>query len=275
VGKYFDRSAEFMSADLRAIYGNENAHNYFVQQFAELGVVGGALFLWLACSLIATGWRAARTTADPASIGLFAAVSAYLVTCLTGHPLLVPEAALPLWIAAGSLTGPVEYGAHRWGAAYRVAAAASCIVLAAGVARSALAYSGATAVPQEHGFHLPETGPDGSTFRWMTRHAVAYVPNEMGFVRLRLHAPDFPKARPLVVETAIAGHVVDRREVPAGRWVSYDVPSRRPAATPFQRVDLRSNQWWTQDVALGSRPARRPVTVMVADIQWIPLTGAR
>jgi hypothetical protein len=129
-------------------------------------------------------------------------------------------------------------------------------------------------MPQEHGFHMPETGPDG-TFRWMTRHAVTYVPNEMGFVRLRLRAPDFSRARPLVVETAIAGRVVDRRELPAGEWVSYDVPSRRPSEIPFQRVDLRSNQWWAQDVALGSRQARRPVTAMVADIEWIPLTGTR
>ena len=276
VGKYFDRSAEFMSADLRAIYGNENAHNYFVQQFAELGLVGGALFLWLACSLIAAGWRAARTTADPAMIGSFAAVSAYLVTCLTGHPLLVPEAALPLWIAAGSLAGPTEHGERRWTAAYRAAVVAACVLLAVGISRSALAYSGATSAPQEHGFHLPESGPDGTTFRWMTRHAVTYVPAEMGFVRLRLSAPDyFSITRPLVVETAIGGRVVDRRELPAGQWVSFDLPSRRPGATPFQRVDLRTNQWWVQEIKLGNRLAGRPVSVRVADIQWIPLTGAR
>ena len=60
IGKYFDRSSEFMPAEVRAIYGNENAHNYFAQQFAELGIVGGALFLWLVCSLLVAGWRGAR-----------------------------------------------------------------------------------------------------------------------------------------------------------------------------------------------------------------------
>ena len=138
VGKYFDRSAEFMSTDLRAIYGNENAHNYFVQQFAELGLGGGALFLWLAVAVIVTGWRAVRTTVDSARIGLFAAVSAYFLTCLTGHPLLVPETAFPLWIAAGSLTGLIEHRERRGNAAYRAAAAAACLVLAGGVARSAI-----------------------------------------------------------------------------------------------------------------------------------------
>ena len=110
----------------------------------------------------------------------------------------------------------------------------------------------------------------------MTRHAVTYVPAELGFVRLRLSVPEhLSKVRPLVVETAIGGRVVDRRELPAGQWVSFDVPSRRPGATPFQRVDLRTNQWWTQEVKLGNRPAGRPVSVRVADIHWIPLTGAR
>ena len=47
VGHYFDRSSEFMPEELRRIYGNENAHNYFAQQFAEVGVVGGLLFIWL------------------------------------------------------------------------------------------------------------------------------------------------------------------------------------------------------------------------------------
>jgi O-antigen ligase len=275
VGRYFDRSAEFMPADLRSIYGNENAHNYFLQQFAELGVVGGALFVWLACSLVAVGWRAARTAGDVSAIGLFGGVTAYLLTCVTGHPLLVPETAVPLWIAAGALTGGVEHDRAKWSTAERALAAVACVALVAGGGRGMLFYARATAMPPEYGFHGQETGPDGSTFRWMTRHAVTYIPNEIGFVRLRLRVPEFQTARPLVVETAIAGEVADRRELPAGRWVSYDIPSRRSAAAPFRRVDLRANQWWTQEVPLGARQARRPVTVMVAGIEWIPLDAGR
>jgi hypothetical protein len=77
----------------------------------------------------------------------------------------------------------------------------------------------------------------------------------------------------MMIETAIAGEVVDRRELPADQWVSYDIPSRRPTAAPFRRVDLRVNQWWAQDIALGTRQARRPIALMVGAIQWIPLGG--
>jgi O-antigen ligase len=302
VGRYFDRSAEFMPAELRSIYGNENAHNYFAQQFAELGVVGGVLFVWLAGAVMALGWAAMRISSVPPAletghgqgptgkqpralagyqeqspwlVGLFAAVGAYLLTCLTGHPLLVPEAAFPWWIAAGALAGAAERTRGRWSAAQRALIAVTGVVLASGLAREATGYAGATVAPPEYGIHGQETAPDGSSFRWMTRHAVIYVPNEMGFVRLRVQAPSLPMTRPLVIETAIAGEVVDRRELPPGRWVSYDIPSRRSASAPFRRVDLRTNQWWTQEVALGMRHARRPITVMIGDVRWLSLGGGR
>jgi hypothetical protein len=274
IGKYFDRSAEFMPAELRAIYGNENAHNYFAQQFAELGIVGGALFLWLVCALLIAGWRTARTrSADAMLAGLLAAAGAYLLTCVTGHPLLVPEAALPFWVVAGALTGAIGDSPQRSIKTQRHVAVAVCAMLAAGVVSQFVAYANRRDTPPESGFHERETSSEGDTFRWMTRHAVTYVPNESGFVRLRVRAPALPKTRPMMIETAIAGEIVDRRELPVDQWVIYDIPSRRPTAAPFRRVDLRVNQWWAQDVALGTRQARRPVAVMIGAIQWIPLRG--
>ena len=274
IGRYFDRSAEFMPADLRAIYGNENAHNYFAQQFAELGIVGGTLFLWSVCALLIAGWRSARTrSADVMLAGLLAAVGAYLLTAVTGHPLLVPEAAFPFWVAAGAITGTVEHAEQRSSRTLRHVAVAVCALLAAGVVSQVVAYANRQDTPPESGFHVQETSSEGDTFRWMTRHAVTYVPNESGFVRLRVRVPALPKTRPMMIETAIAGEVVDRRELPVDQWVSYDIPSRRPTAAPFRRVDLRVNQWWAQDIALGTRQARRPIALMVGAIQWIPLRG--
>ena len=277
VGRYFDRSPEFMPPALRELYGNENAHNFFAQQFAELGLVGGLLFLWLAAAIVTAGWAAARApsagSVEPALVGLFAGVGAYLLTCLTGHPLLVPEAALPFWIAAGALAAAGHQAAVPW--RHRRSAAAVTIVvvvvLAAGVARAAVSYAGVAAAPPEYGFHGLETAEDGAAFRWMTRHAVTYVPNGTGFVRVRLRAPDLPAPRPLVVEVAVAGAIVDRRELPPERWIAFDIPVRQAVSAPFRRVDLRANQMWTQETRLGRRAASRPIAAMVGGIQWIPL----
>jgi hypothetical protein len=274
VGRYFDRSAAFMPDALRELYGNENAHNYFAQQFAELGLVGGLLFAWLAWALIAAGWTAVRGETDAPSavvVGLFAGVGAYLLTCVTGHPLLVPEAAFPFWIAAGALVATA--GSAPTSARRHVAAVLAVgVLLVSSVGRAAASYASVTKPPPDYGFHGVETAPDGTTFRWMTRHAATYVPAGPGFVRLRLQAPpDVAASRPLVVETALAGRIVDRRELPAHRWVTYDLPAAGLVDVPFRRIDLRTNQVWMEEVTLGRRAAVRPIAVMVGEIRWIPL----
>ena len=274
VGRYFDRSAEFMPAEIRTLYGNENAHNYFVQQFAELGIVGGLMFVWLAIALVRAGWTAVRSADDPVLAGVFAGAAAYLLTCVTGHPLLVPEAAFPFWAVAGALTAGANTENGRPGASRRTTAFITGLVLAAGISAALVRYAGATDRPPDHGFHAQETAADGTTFRWMARHGVTYIPDGNGFLRLSVQAPELPARKPLVVETSVAGDVVDRREIAPGRWVVYDVPARRSAAAPFRRVDLRTNQAWVQEVALGQRQARRPIAVMVGDITWMPLHPA-
>jgi O-antigen ligase len=274
VGRYFDRSAAFMPTALRELYGNENAHNYFAQQFAELGLIGGLLFGWLVCALLAAGWTAVRQRAEAPSavvVGLFAGVGAYLLTCVTGHPLLVPEAAFPFWIAGGALVATAGSGPSR---TYRYVAAVLVVgvLLMSGVARAAASYASITQPPPENGFHGVETASDGARFRWMTRHGVTYVPAGPGFVRLRLQAPpDLTSSRPLVIETAFGGRVVDRRELPPHRWVTYDLPAANAVDAPFRRIDLWTDQQWLQETKLGQRAAQRPIAVMVGEIRWIPV----
>lgn len=113
VGRYYERSAEFMPALVREAYPRgENAHNYFAQVMVELGLLGGTVFFWWIAALLARMYRVARAGPSPAlAAALMGAVGAYLVTCLTGHPLLVPEATVPFWALAGaglSLNGSAD-----------------------------------------------------------------------------------------------------------------------------------------------------------------------
>lgn len=103
IGTYYTRSSEFMPPGLHAIYGHENAHNYFMQVGAELGLVGLLAFLWWLGRALGAGWMQVRREGwrGPA----FAAVcacGAYLLTCVTGHPFLVVEVAAPFWAALGA-----------------------------------------------------------------------------------------------------------------------------------------------------------------------------
>jgi len=271
VGRYFDRSAEFMTPELRERYGNENAHNYFAQQFAELGIIGGALFVWLVGVVLWHGWRAAiHRPHDIALHTLFAGTGAYVLTCATGHPLLVSEAALPFWAALGTVAASSSSGASL-SKPLRLLGIAAGVLLAAGVGRAGLAYARPADTPPEQGFHQFETTRDGSEFRWMTRHAVMYIPDRPGFLHLRVRAPGWPSPRPVVLETSIGGRVVDAREVPADESTTWDIPARATGRSGFRRVDFRVNQEWFEEVRLGQRPARRPVSLMVERIEWRPL----
>jgi hypothetical protein len=269
VGHYFERSAEYMTPALRELYGNENAHNYFAQQFSELGVTGGLPFLWLIGATAWAGWRRrGDAPADLVPLSLLAGAGGYLLTCVTGHPLLVPEAALPFWVVFGAVAGT---GTHDPSTRVpHLLAAVGLIALLVGLGRAVVVYHGVAEPPAESGFHGVETDDDDVTFRWMTRHSVTYIPDGSGFLTLRLRAPDLVMPRPLVLETSIAGRVADRRQVSPGGWTTVEIPAR-PTGTPFRRVDFRTNQVWTQEVRLGQRAARRPITVKAADIRWMPL----
>ena len=275
VGKYFDRSSEFMSDDLRALYGNENAHNYFAQQFAELGLVGGALFAWLLVALVRNGRTSlTETGSGGAHLGLYAGVIGYLSTCATGHPLLVPEAALPFWVISGAAAGCSDtFEGTGW--VRNASAITAAAVIAAGISWSIAIYArNPEQPPPEYGFHQPVTD-EGATFRWIVRHAVTYIPNQGGFLRLQVRAPQETRPdRPLIIETSLAGRVVDRHEVPPDRWITYMIPVRRSASGPFQRVDLHVNQMWQQEVRLGQRVARRPFAALVADLRWVSVSDA-
>ena len=202
VGRYFERSSEFMPDEIRELYGAENAHNYYAQAFAELGIVGGAIFLWLIVAGMTTGWRQATSDVrPPIAIALFAGSVGYLVTCLTGHPFLLPEAALPFWAVFGVLAAPT--GEPRYSSRYRAVAAIVVVVVAIGVARSALAYAVTTQMPSERGFIDAATAPDGTRFRWMGPHAVIYGLRGPGFFTMTVRPPDRPLPRPMVIETTL------------------------------------------------------------------------
>jgi hypothetical protein len=280
IGHYHERSNEFMPPALRQVYLHENAHNYFAQQFAELGIIGGLLFVWLAGAGLWSGWRdvAAACRRDAASVGLLAGCAGYLLTCITGHPLLVPEAAMPFWGAFGVLASTTV--APQWSGVFttnlirRWAMALIVLVACANVALQLRRYAYATAPPGERGFYGLETAEDGTPFVWMTRHGVFYVGPQPGTVTIPVRAPDFlERSGPFRVSVEIGGRRVGVFEAAPDRWTSIEVPIRRPASARFRRIDLRVNRSWSPMRDRGARSDDEPRSVMVGTTKWTPAGG--
>ena len=110
-GTFLEEAPNYGTADLAPLVYDgrtrDNAHNYFLQTLAEQGVVGLlALLAMLAAALVpalrATGRRDVLVT------WLAAGIVACILTWMTGHPLLVTEAALMFWLFVGVLAGLTE-----------------------------------------------------------------------------------------------------------------------------------------------------------------------
>jgi hypothetical protein len=245
IGRYYQRSPEFMSANLRTVYAHENAHNYFLQQFAELGLVGGVLFLMMLTTLITGTWRALAQNMDAPTGALLTGCVAYLVTCLTGHPLLVPEVAFPFWIALGTAAAARECVRPcfrtAWPARGLLVLMATSLVMASASAGSDFPS------PPDQGFHDERRTESGTKYRWSTRHATMWIQPDVGFLTMDVQAPDLPaRRRPFIVQLEADGRVVQRALVPPGRWTQVGVALRSPGANPRRRIDLRINQVWTE-----------------------------
>jgi len=264
VGQYLPRSAEFMPPALHAVYPFENAHNFFAQQFAELGLLGGAAFMALVVAGLSAGWRSARAPgARPVVTGLFAATAGYLLTCLTGHPLLVPEAAFPFWVLFGvaCADAPATGGLSP---RLRLAAGAAGLLLLASLGLRAADYARLPRTPVERGFHDERTFRDGTKYRWSTRHAVTWVPPAVGFLSIPMRAPEFlHRQRPFVVQVEVDGRVIKQVTAVPNRWTTLGVSLREPGPRPWRRIDVRVNQVWTPRRDRGHETDDRPMGVML------------
>ncbi|MBM3779696.1 MAG: O-antigen ligase family protein, partial [Acidimicrobiia bacterium] len=276
IGQYYPRSHEYMSDELRAYYPYENAHNYFLQAFAELGLLGGALFLSVVATGLRLGWSALRAQpASPALSGLFAGCCGYLLTCVTGHPLLVPEAALPFWAAFGAMAGASPAGGTAPAPWFRKGAAAAATVLGVLLVLALVESRRQPGIPADRGFHDERVADDGTRFRWSTRHAVAWLQGDPGFLTLLVRAPELPgRPRPFIVQLEADGHVLQRTPVPTDRWLQIGAPVPRRPDGARRRIDLRVNQVWTER---RDRPGPgvtddRPLGVMVGypNLQEVP-----
>jgi O-antigen ligase len=145
----------------------ENAHNFFLQQFAEAGPI--ALLLWcvIAITVVARCWRA-----EAASRACAMAALALVLTNLLAHSLLIPEFLALFAILIGALDDAPRRRAATWVWIAPVVAAGLGVVQLARPSPSPGLH------PRFVGIHDWETMPDGSPYRW-TRRTTGLRPVEV------------------------------------------------------------------------------------------------
>jgi len=113
-GTFLEKSPHYGATALQPVLGRsrDNAHNYFLQTAAEQGALGLIALLAILAAALGPTLRGAHR-GDALATWLAAGIAASILTWLTGHPLLVTEAALVFWLFIGVLAGQSEAPAPR------------------------------------------------------------------------------------------------------------------------------------------------------------------
>jgi hypothetical protein len=282
IGQYYATSALFLTPQMAWTYGHENAHNYFLQIAAELGVPGALLFVAWTAGGLGVALRGAARSSDPRLLGAAAAVVALVATCLTGHPLLVNEVAFPFWIVFGLAIGLAESARLNAAVAPQAAdrpmtpwiRAAAAVAAAAILIGAALSARRGPVTPRAQrgidGFYGWETAEDGRRFRWTEQYASLFFPADVRRIYIPVRLPvDRPSLVPVGVEIAVDG-VLRRRALVTNEWANVEV--RLPEAyppIPYNRVDLRVDKTWQPAIYIPGASDMRTVGVQVGECELV------
>jgi O-Antigen ligase len=219
IGRFYEESSQFGGDALRRELGfvtiNENAHNYFLQVLSTEGLVGFTALLLVLGVAIVPAIRGEGTT--PASLRrwLLAGVGAYLLTCLTGHPPLVPEAAFAFWLVFGVLAGlsvPPAGGSWR-----TVIALVAALLIASAPFRAAQTIRHADLEHIAVGLSQWQPEIDGIRYRLAGGAFALYLPADGTAVDLPLRRSAFA-ADPLVVTITHEGRKLYEPLVSGNTW---------------------------------------------------------
>jgi O-Antigen ligase len=238
-GRYYSLSRLALPPSLAWYYGLENAHDYFLQTAAELGVFGLATFLWLLAAIIirpATSVWCDSNRLSAAALA-FGAV-AYFGTAVGGHPFLVPEAAVPFWIVLGLLASEAHLPARRARFARLWPVAIGCLLLITvpfrpGPPRLRM-HAG------DDGFGPWRSDERGTAFREAKDFASVFLEGNVRAIEIpmKLGVGGSVGSGTAAVQMAMPGAF--RRDVRIGRdWTTFfiDLPGAEPLV-PRQRINL-------------------------------------
>ena len=275
IGRYFEVSGRFMPTSIYWFFFRENAHNNFLQIGGELGLIGLAAFVWL---LWAAGLRLTRglraSPADQLLKGALGGLAAFVLTWLSGHPLLVPEVAFPFWILAGAAIAradgnrrtPLMPSANAtpaapsmWRRGWLIHGAAMLLLIASVPARAHRDSATLNLLEQSFGFYEWEGDAVTGRTRWTSPSAGFFVPAQTGEVDIPLRALFAERrAEPTVVRIAIDGRLLQRLELKNGDWMQLRLRLPAPAAQTAhpRRVDINTSPPWSPALVLGTHDSR-------------------
>ena len=216
-------------------------------------------------SLDWSAWPGAQAVRRaPLAAGFLAGVTAFLLTCLSGHPLLIPEVIYPFWIALGlavavgasrasffirgdsNSCATAAAGSRRHPSTPRVSrvrrlvvAATTVFVFASIPSRVAREIREVDMTRVTYGFHPWETEETGARYRWTRGRASIHVPSQTQLIEVPMQGIIDASARSVEVDVVVDGERRQRVRLADNTWERVPVQIVANPLRRFQRVDLQ------------------------------------
>lgn len=210
----------------------DNSHNYFLQTLAEQGILGLLALLAMLWAALQPAMRAAPQR-DALLKWLAAGVIGSILTWMSGHPLLVTEAALVFWLFVGALAG-LSSPHQPSPALKRIVIIAVLAVMASVPFR---AREGERAADLEHiamGVSPWQPAIDGERYRQAGAEFSIFLPSGTMMVLPMRSATESP----VTAELRIDSRLIDAVEAPPDTWraVRIQMPD---SESRYLKVDFR------------------------------------
>lgn len=221
IGCLPERGQEFGSAEMTKFLGpgglRENAHNQYLQVFAELGALGIVAFALVVGSV---GWTPLWKAADDPLLSWTAwGLVASMLTWILGHPLLVPEAAVIFWLFIGIVAGlnakPVT-DTRGWRLTRIAAIVLAGLVVIVTPLRASHAAREASLEHRGIGVSSDWRDDDEVSYRSAGRRFTLFLPSSRA-VAIPMRATQASAAR-LVLDVYLRGELIDSVEISSEVW---------------------------------------------------------
>ena len=235
-GTFLEESPNYGTAALAPLVYDgrtrDNAHNYFLQTLAEQGVVGlMALLAILAAALVPALRGTPRR--DVLTSWLAAGIVACILTWMTGHPLLLTEAALMFWLFIGVLAGlsppPLASPALQ-----RIAGVAVVVILASVPFRANKEERAANFEHLATGVSRWQPAVDGERYREAGAEFSLFLPSRTIMVLPVRSAT----GSAVTVELRIGSRPIDAIVAPADAWGQFRIQLPE-SESRYVKVDFR------------------------------------
>jgi hypothetical protein len=210
----------------------DNAHNYFLQTLAEQGVMGLLALLAMLAAALVPALRATPRR-DVLMTWLAAGIVASILTWMTGHPLLLTEAALMFWLFVGVLAGlsePQPAGATL----RRIAGVAAIVMLASIPFRGAAGERAANLEHRASGTSPWQPAVDGERYRVAGTEFSLFLPSRTIIV---LPIRSVTESA-VTVELRIGSRPIDAVVAPTGTWRQFRIHVPE-SDSRYVKVDFR------------------------------------